>query len=227
MLDATGVRNRTAVFIVADHGFAAAPKALRPNAILRREGLLNVEGGRVRSGRVLAVAEGGVAMVYLTDPTRAERDRQTVIRLFLAQRVFWPCSSPRTTRATTFPNRATTTRWAISCWRRRRAMRSASTPEATRSSCPTKSQRPEAHGFLSTEPKMNAIFVAAGSGIKAGTKLTTVDNIDVAPTIARLLDVSLEHATGRVLDEILYDAKSESTPRRGQLTETRVVKQMK
>jgi predicted AlkP superfamily pyrophosphatase or phosphodiesterase len=60
-----------------------------------------------------------------------------------------------------------------------------------------------AHGFLSTEPKMNAIFVASGAGIKAGTSLTTIDNIDVAPTIARLLGIALENASGRVLEEIL------------------------
>ena len=42
-----------------------------------------------------------------------------------------------------------------------------------------------AHGYLSTEPKMNAIFVAAGAFIGAPTKLPTIDIIDVAPTIPR------------------------------------------
>ena len=64
-----------------------------------------------------------------------------------------------------------------------------------------------AHGFLSTDPKMNALFVASGAGIKAGKTLATVENIDVAPTIARLLGVSLENAAGRVIEEILMDPK--------------------
>jgi predicted AlkP superfamily pyrophosphatase or phosphodiesterase len=64
-----------------------------------------------------------------------------------------------------------------------------------------------AHGFLSSEPKMNAIFVAAGAGIKTGTKIQAIDNIDVAPTIARLLGISLRNATGRVLEEILLAPK--------------------
>ena len=63
-------------------GSSPHPSLLRPNAILRRQGLLNVEGGRVKSGSVLAVAEGGMAMVYLTDPARARADHETVIRLF-------------------------------------------------------------------------------------------------------------------------------------------------
>ena len=62
-----------------------------------------------------------------------------------------------------------------------------------------------AHGFLSSEPKMNAIFVVAGAGIKRGTKLTTVENIDIAPTIAQLLEVPLRSAAGRVLEEILHE----------------------
>jgi predicted AlkP superfamily pyrophosphatase or phosphodiesterase len=62
-----------------------------------------------------------------------------------------------------------------------------------------------AHGFLSTEPKMNAIFVASGAGIKAGTRITAVENIDVAPTMARVLGVPLENASGRVLEEVLRD----------------------
>jgi predicted AlkP superfamily pyrophosphatase or phosphodiesterase len=78
-LDDAGVRGSTSVFIVADHGFIATPKSLRPNAILRREGLLAVKGGRIVSGRVLAFAEGGMAMVYLTDPATAPRDREAVI----------------------------------------------------------------------------------------------------------------------------------------------------
>ena len=62
-----------------------------------------------------------------------------------------------------------------------------------------------AHGFLSTEPKMNAIFVAAGAGIKAGARVTNVANIDVAPTMARLLGVPLENPSGRVLEGVLRE----------------------
>ena len=61
------------------------------------------------------------------------------------------------------------------------------------------------HGYLAVEPKMNAIFVASGAGIKAGAGLGTIDNIDLAPTVARILGVPLDQAAGRVLAEILDD----------------------
>jgi hypothetical protein len=62
---------------------------------------------------------------------------------------------------------------------------------------------PGAHGYLNSDPEMNAIFVASGAGIKAGSKLGQIKNLDIAPTIARLLGVQFAGAEGRVLSEIL------------------------
>ena len=59
------------------------------------------------------------------------------------------------------------------------------------------------HGHLPESRFMHATFVAAGAGIKSGVRLKTIRNIDVAPTIARLLGVPLPSAEGRVLTEIL------------------------
>jgi hypothetical protein len=47
-----------------------------------------------------------------------------------------------------------------------------------------------AHGYDPTLPNMSAIFMAAGPDIRRGS-LTRVNNIDVAPTAARLLGVKL------------------------------------
>jgi predicted AlkP superfamily pyrophosphatase or phosphodiesterase len=63
------------------------------------------------------------------------------------------------------------------------------------------------HGFLSTEPKMNAIFVASGAGIKVGERVKAVANVDVAPTMAHILGVSLKDASGRVLTECFAGAR--------------------
>ena len=59
------------------------------------------------------------------------------------------------------------------------------------------------HGYLSSNPKMNAVFVAWGRAIKPGAKLGVVQNIDVAPTIAHLLDVELPNTQGKPLTQIL------------------------
>jgi predicted AlkP superfamily pyrophosphatase or phosphodiesterase len=202
-LDGAGVRGQTAVFIVADHGFIATPKTLRPNAILRRHGLLIVKGGRVVSGRALAISLGGSAMVYLTDPSTASRDREEVIQLFARAEGIATILQPKDYARYHLPQPsenqamgdlllAATEGYAFS-------------QDATGDELVVANPNPKAgaHGFLSNETKMNALFVASGAGIRVGARLAAVENIDVAPTIARVLGVAMEHASGRVLEEIL------------------------
>jgi predicted AlkP superfamily pyrophosphatase or phosphodiesterase len=59
------------------------------------------------------------------------------------------------------------------------------------------------HGYGNTDPEMQALFVAAGAHIRAGVDLGTVSNLRVAPTIARLLGVSLPAATESPLDQAM------------------------
>jgi predicted AlkP superfamily pyrophosphatase or phosphodiesterase len=47
------------------------------------------------------------------------------------------------------------------------------------------------HGYRPDEPRMGALFVAAGRGMPAGTKLGEVDALDVAPTVLALLGVPI------------------------------------
>ncbi|HEX9772381.1 MAG TPA: hypothetical protein VGA44_02860, partial [Steroidobacteraceae bacterium] len=65
------------------------------------------------------------------------------------------------------------------------------------------SEQKGTHGHLPEPAYMHALFIAVGAGIKPGTKLDTISNLDVAPTIARLLGVKLPTAEGRVLTEML------------------------
>ena len=46
-------------------------------------------------------------------------------------------------------------------------------------------------------------FIAAGSGVRAGTVLERIRLIDIAPTAARLLGIAAPAVEGRVLEEIL------------------------
>ena len=50
---------------------------------------------------------------------------------------------------------------------------------------------------------MRAIFVAWGNGIRPGATIKQMRNVDIAPTIARLLGLEMKDITGRTLTEIL------------------------
>ena len=60
-------------------------------------------------------------------------------------------------------------------------------------------QQEGSHGYLADDPDLDGIFIASGYGVKAGTKLQQMRSIDVAPTIAKLLGVSLPKAKGKAV----------------------------
>ncbi len=208
-IDAAGVRESTTVFIVSDHGFMTIPQTLQPNVVLRQAGLLTEEQRTVRSARAQAVPEGGIAMVYLTDREKAAEDRATVIRLFrerpeiaavLTSDDFAKHGLPR---PDDYPQMADLILVAkdgygfnATAYGEEFVVRSDTTLGT--------------HGFLATNPKMNATFVASGRGIPRGKKIGLVKNIDIAPTIASLLGVALPSADGQVLTDTFESGTARS-----------------
>jgi predicted AlkP superfamily pyrophosphatase or phosphodiesterase len=55
------------------------------------------------------------------------------------------------------------------------------------------------HGYFPDWPEMRSTFVIAGPGIPAGKNLGEIDMRDIAPTVAKVLDVKLPTATGKPL----------------------------
>ena len=50
------------------------------------------------------------------------------------------------------------------------------------------------HGFVADQREMNAVFVASGAGLRQGVRLGEIANLDVAPTAAALLGLTLPSA---------------------------------
>jgi hypothetical protein len=67
------------------------------------------------------------------------------------------------------------------------------------------------HGFINTMPEMQTVFIAYGAAIRPGVRMPAISNLRVAPTIAKILGVSLPQAEQTALDEIL---KTEVTEKR-------------
>jgi predicted AlkP superfamily pyrophosphatase or phosphodiesterase len=59
------------------------------------------------------------------------------------------------------------------------------------------------HGYLPEHPDMYPVLVLSGRGVAQGKKIGHVRNLDVAPTIARLLGLDMPDVDGRVLTEAL------------------------
>ncbi len=59
------------------------------------------------------------------------------------------------------------------------------------------------HGFLPDSPDMLGTCIIWGYGVKPGTNLGKISNQDVAPTMAKFLDVEFPSADGKVLKSAL------------------------
>jgi predicted AlkP superfamily pyrophosphatase or phosphodiesterase len=59
------------------------------------------------------------------------------------------------------------------------------------------------HGYDPNQAGLHGTFVAWGAGIRPGSKLGTINNTDVAPTMAALLGLKMPNPDGEVLESIL------------------------
>lgn len=206
-IDTAGLHDSTTVIVVSDHGFIFAPKSIRPNVVLRKAGLLEADArGQVTAARAHVVPEGGIGLVYLTDPATAEADRAAVRRHLEGVEGVAAVLGPDDFPAYRLPAPSAMRQMAdmiVACKEGYSIGGSAAGDQ------PVVAQDGwlGVHGYLSTEPLMRAVFLAVGPAIRPGVTLETVDNSDVAPTVARILGVTIPRASGRVLSEILQPTR--------------------
>jgi len=183
-----GLADRTTFLIVSDHGFKAYTKQIKPNAALKTAGL---------DKKVFVLPEGGTAFVYIDPVTEAAAlvpqvrkmmeglegiDRVAGVEDYPALGLPHPDKDPQ------FGHLLLAAKDGYSF---SGATGGPVTAEVL--------QQGGSHGYLANESDMNPIFIASGFGVKPGVQLGTVANIDIAPTIAKLLGVSLPTAKGKAL----------------------------
>lgn len=203
-LDRAGVRERTTLFIVSDHGFAESPVSLLPNVMLREEGLLHVEDGLITGGEVQAVTAGGVAMVYLQNPEDSELKKR-LTAFFESREGIDRVVHHRDFSRYGFPSPSESDQAGQLLLAAKPGY--AFVNDAHREEPMVESAQygfsVGAHGYLNEFPEMDTIFIASGYGISEGRKLDRISSLSVAPTAAALLRMSLPDAEGRVLEELL------------------------
>lgn len=201
-LQETGLAPRTTVFVLSDHGFKLVKRQIRPNAAFMRAGLLEAEAGKISQARAYGVSEGGTAMIYVTVPDQSgailERVKQALQGIEGIDKVVEPADYAR--YGLPHPT-ANEQMGALFLTAKDGYAFTAAVGGEVVVDAPAGSLG--AHGYVGTEPDIRAMFVASGRGIKPGVTLDVIDNVDVAPTAARLLGVELKDVEGKPLNEIL------------------------
>lgn len=194
-----GILDRTTFFILSDHGFATYTHTISPNVALVEQGLLQMRDGTY-VGDVWAKAEGGAASIYIRDPKRRAELVPKLKSYFASVPGVAQVFTNEEARSLGIPAEADTDQ-APQLYLAASpdyAFRDEATGDLTRTN-PPRGQ----HGYLNTSPDMQALFVASGAAIKSGVKLGAVLNLQVAPTIAKILDVQLPDAEHVPLNNIL------------------------
>lgn len=188
---------KTTVVIASDHGFFPIEKDIRPLVVAKRLGF--AEGDAIR---IKVQPQGGSCMVYaLGDGDRAAAIERLKAELASVEGID-TVTGPEGFAALGQPTPDEDPR-APDLWLAAKSGYSFSDSEAGEEVIVPKASRAGTHGYLPDQPDMLGTLVISGRGIKPGTDLGKVSNLDVAPTIARLLGVELPTAEGKVLGAAL------------------------
>jgi predicted AlkP superfamily pyrophosphatase or phosphodiesterase len=171
------VGSRATILVVSDHGFKTYQKVIHPNVVLGADGW--------------SIPEGGSAMVYTTRETKV---RPQLAGIKGVQRVVTPEEFPQLGLPAPNERMADLVLLAEDNY----AFDAEAKGEVV-TDVPV-GATPGAHGYINTDPMMHATFIAWGAGIKSGAKLREIKNLDVAPTIARLLGLQMNNIEGKALD---------------------------
>ena len=191
---AAGDFDRTIFIIVSDHGQQSVHQILHPNVLLKQAGLQASSASQPS----FSVPDDGFALVYQQHATKASID--ALRSLFAGKPGIRSVLTPAEAAKEGWPTPAQSDQapdlllYAADGY----AFKEGDTGDYV-----TPTHEIGAHGYPNSDPLMQGIFIAAGFGIQPKGEIPAFPNVDIAPTIAQLLHVSLGRVQGKPLTEIL------------------------
>lgn len=179
--------------IVSDHGFLPITHIVKPSVLLRSAGLLDVTNGKVTGYRAAAWKAGGTCAIVVRDANV----KPVVTKLFHEA-----AADPRNGIAKVYDGAARFGDAPGVALVLEAADGFMFSPSLEGDLTEATSER-GTHGYSPDRKEMQATLILSGEGVKRGQTLSVVDMIDVAPTVAKLLGVTLPSADGKALDGAL------------------------
>jgi len=198
-----GVLDRITFIIASDHGFASYTHTIHPNVALVRLGLLHKQSGSYK-GKVWFLPEGGEASLYIRDDAM----RASLVPKLKAYFQNMPGIAGAYTNeeAQKFGIPATgSTDQAPDLYLAAKPGYAFTDDDTAEPMARNITPARGAHGYLNTDPDMEALFIASGAHIRHGVDLGPITNLRVAPTIAKILGVSLPEAKQVPLSDALQN----------------------
>jgi predicted AlkP superfamily pyrophosphatase or phosphodiesterase len=191
---AAGDFDRTTFIIVSDHGQQSVHQLLHPNVLLKQAGLQAASASQPS----FSVPDDGFALVFQQHATKASI--KALKSLFADTPGIRSVLTPAEAAKEGWPTPAQSDQapdlllYAADGY----AFKEGDTGDYV-----TPTLEIGAHGYPNSDPLMQGIFIAAGFGIQPKGEIPAFPNLDIAPTIAQLLHVSLGTVQGKPLTDIL------------------------
>jgi predicted AlkP superfamily pyrophosphatase or phosphodiesterase len=184
---AAGKGQSATFLVVSDHGFKRYTKEIRPGAAFATAGL---------TGKAYVLPEGGSAYVYFDRsqaPALAPKAIEALAGVEGIDKIIGPdgfaaLGLPQPEQEPQMYHLLLTAKDGY-------AFTGATGGPVTAAVA----QQAGGHGYLASDPDMDAIFIASGYGVRSGARLDRIANLDVAPTIAKLLGIVLPTSKARLI----------------------------
>jgi predicted AlkP superfamily pyrophosphatase or phosphodiesterase len=180
-----GLAEKTNVAVVSDHGFLAIERQLQLNTAFKDAGLLTAGPGGITSWQAYAHPSGGSAYIYLKDP--ADQALSVRVRQLLEKLQADPANGIREVftredlaKIGSHPDASFAVDMADGFYAGAGTDALIGTPSSK-----------GGHGFEPSRPALQASFIARGPAIGRRGSLGIIRMTQVAPTLARILNVGL------------------------------------
>lgn len=200
-----GIRDKTTFIITADHGFVTYTKSINANAALRKDGFVKAVLGKslAPDSQVFAMAEGGACFVYVLDAANRNsilsQITPTLAKLEGVQGVVEAKDFDSRLHHLTAAEDGREPDLVLLAADGYTFTDSLADNEVIIPNAPPKG----AHGHFQLDPNLYGGCVISGAGVKQGVVLEEIKNIDVTPTMAKLLGIPFPDADGQVLEAAL------------------------
>jgi predicted AlkP superfamily pyrophosphatase or phosphodiesterase len=194
---------KATLIVSADHGFFPYQQQIQTNVVLRKEGLLTAEGTKITGGQARSVGQGGSTFIYLLDPQNRDALAAKLAAKFKEVEGVALVITPNDYAHYGMIDPQKDARMPDLVLSAKKGYSFADSLTGDLVVTPKSDDVKGTHGYDPNEDGMHATFVAWGAGIKPGSKLGTIKNTDVAPTIAALLGLQFPNPDGQILQPIL------------------------
>lgn len=181
------------VCVVSDHGTLDNQYNISPNVLLHQAGLIELDPeGNVTSWKAWSQRAGGTAEVRMADP----QDEQT--RQILAGVMEQLAEDPDSGILEVVDRAGARARGGfpdaeyVLVSKKGYELRD----DVTGDYCRTRLTQKAQHGYSENFPEMRASFMLWGKGVRPGSDPGEFELIDIAPTLAAMMDISLPDAEG-------------------------------